>query len=149
VIHNFLVVGRPVQAVFDYAAQFDLHPEWQPDLKGAEFEGAPAVGKTGFETLSGPMRPAGDGSDAPRSPTHRHPDRLENGVARIKAEIERDLVAGAFVRRGHKWSADRMAVTSLPRHQVGMKAMWNPDGEVARWAEVHSGDDGCLLRFEA
>ena len=85
-IHNSLVVGRPVQAVFDYAAQFDRHPEWQPDLKGAEFEGPAAVGKTGFETrqmgprtrryqwrvseyepphtlgfetLSGPMRPAG------------------------------------------------------------------------------------------
>jgi uncharacterized membrane protein len=86
VIRNSIVVRRPVDSVFAYAAQFDRHPEWQPDLKGAEFDGPAAVGKTGvetrqvgrrthsyqwrvsaydsphtlgFETLSGPMRPAG------------------------------------------------------------------------------------------
>jgi len=85
-IRNTVVVQRPVEEVFDYAAQFDRHPEWQDDLKGATFEGPAAVGVIGtetrqmgprvhtyewrvsacerprllgFETLSGPMRPAG------------------------------------------------------------------------------------------
>jgi uncharacterized membrane protein len=85
-IRNTVVVERPVEEVFDYAAQFDRHPEWQDDLKGATFAGPAAVGATGtetrqmgprvqtyqwrvnaydrprvlgFETLSGPMRPSG------------------------------------------------------------------------------------------
>src|SRR5579872_806319 len=85
-IRNTTVVERPVEWVFDYAAQFDRHPEWQDDLKAATFDGPAAVGVTGtetrqmgprvhtyqwrvsaydrprllgFETMSGPMRPAG------------------------------------------------------------------------------------------
>jgi uncharacterized membrane protein len=91
-IHNTIVIERPVEAVFDYAAQFDRHPEWQEDLKAAVFEGPAVVGATGtetrqmgprtqsyewrisvferprrlgFETLSGPMRPSGTMSFAP------------------------------------------------------------------------------------
>ena len=85
-IRNSVVVKRDVGTVFEYAAQFDRHPEWQSDLEGATFEGPAAVGRggvetrkmgprthsyewrvsafdpphvLGFETLSGPMRPAG------------------------------------------------------------------------------------------
>ena len=85
-IKNSITVDRPIDAVFDYAAQFEKHPEWQPDLKGATFTGPAAVGAVGtetrkmgpqthtydwrvseysrperlsFETLSGPMRPSG------------------------------------------------------------------------------------------
>ena len=85
-IRNTVVIERPVDEVFDYAAQFDRHPEWQDDLKDATFDGPAAVGATGtetrqmgprvqtyewrvsaydrprllgFETLSGPMRPSG------------------------------------------------------------------------------------------
>ncbi len=131
-IRNSLVVRRPVQAVFGYAAQFDRHPEWQPDLKGAEFEGPAAVGKTGFETrqmgrrtqryqwrvsecdpprtlgfetLSGPMRPAGtmrfssDGEDTrvsfemvlnPRGLLRLMAPIIERQVQRsTKADLER------------------------------------------------------------
>jgi uncharacterized membrane protein len=79
-------VEKPVEEVFDYAAHFERHPEWQDDLKAAAFDGPAAVGATGtetrqmgprantyewritafepprllgFETLTGPMRPAG------------------------------------------------------------------------------------------
>lgn len=85
-IRNTIVVERAVEDVFDYAAQFDRHPEWQDDLKAATFDGPAAVGASGtetrqmgprvhtyrwrvseyerprvlgFETQSGPMRPAG------------------------------------------------------------------------------------------
>jgi uncharacterized protein YndB with AHSA1/START domain len=85
-IKNTCVVSRPVEEVFDYLAQFDRHPEWQHDLKTATIDGPAAVGvkgtetrqmgprvhtyewrvsaferpsKLGFETLTGPMRPAG------------------------------------------------------------------------------------------
>ena len=85
-IKNSINVDRPIEAVFDYAAQFEKHPEWQPDLKAATFSVTPAVGAVGtetrkmgpqthtyewrvseytppqrlsFETLSGPMRPSG------------------------------------------------------------------------------------------
>jgi uncharacterized membrane protein len=85
-IKSSIVVDRPIEAVFDYAAQFEKHPEWQPDLRAATFTGPPSVGATGtetrkmgpqthtyewrvteyspsqrlgFETLSGPMRPSG------------------------------------------------------------------------------------------
>jgi hypothetical protein len=85
-IRNTVLVERSLEDVFDYAAQFSRHPEWQDDLKGAIFDGPAAVGVTGtetrqmgprvqtyewrvstyerprtlgFETLSGPMRPAG------------------------------------------------------------------------------------------
>jgi uncharacterized membrane protein len=86
VIRNSILVDRPIEAVFDYASHFERHPEWQPDLKAAEFLGPAEVGavgsetrqmgrrahtyewrvtecdpprRLGFETLSGPMRPAG------------------------------------------------------------------------------------------
>jgi uncharacterized membrane protein len=86
VITSSVVVNRPIEDVFEYAAQFDRHPEWQADLKSATFAGPAAVGATGtetrqmgpraqsydwrvsayerpallgFETLTGPMRPAG------------------------------------------------------------------------------------------
>lgn len=85
-IRNSIIVNRPIDVVFSYAAQFDRHPEWQDDLVGAEMEGPAAVGvkgretrvmgrrtssyewrvseferpgRLGFETLTGPMRPAG------------------------------------------------------------------------------------------
>jgi uncharacterized membrane protein len=85
-IRNTIVVKRPIDEVFGYAAQFDRHPEWQEDLKAATIDGPAALGVTGtetrkmgprvhtyqwrvsayepphhlgFETLSGPMRPAG------------------------------------------------------------------------------------------
>jgi uncharacterized membrane protein len=85
-ITNSTVVNRPIEAVFDYAAQFERHPEWQDDLVAATIEGPPAVGvkgsetrqmgkrtqtyewrvsefdrpnRIGFETISGPVRPAG------------------------------------------------------------------------------------------
>lgn len=85
-ITNTVRINRPVVAVFDYAAQFDRHPEWQSDLRSATIEGPAAVGvkgtetrqmgprvhtyewrvsefdrpnRIGFETLTGPMRPAG------------------------------------------------------------------------------------------
>jgi uncharacterized membrane protein len=85
-ISNRIIVNRPVDEVFAYAAAFDRHPEWQDDLHDAVFEGPAAVGATGtetrqmgprvhtyrwrvsefdpphklgFETLEGSMRPAG------------------------------------------------------------------------------------------
>jgi uncharacterized membrane protein len=81
-----VTVEKPVEKVFDYAAQIDRHPEWQDNLKGATFDNPVAVGATGtatrqigarirtfkvrvsayerprilgWETLTGPMRPAG------------------------------------------------------------------------------------------
>jgi uncharacterized membrane protein len=86
VVQSTIVVNRTIDAVFDYASHFERHPEWQPDLKAAEFEGPLRVGAVGtetrqigprvdtyewrvsecvpphrlsFETTSGPMRPAG------------------------------------------------------------------------------------------
>jgi len=85
-IKDTIVINRPIEAVFAYAAKFDRHPEWQDSLKAATLEGPPAVGvkgtesrqmgrsvqtydwrisefdppnRIGFETLSGPMRPVG------------------------------------------------------------------------------------------
>ena len=85
-IRNTVTVGKSVEEVFDYAAQFDRHPEWQDNLKSLTSDGPPAVGSTGtatrrigpsvqtsrwrtsayerpqivgWEILSGPMRPAG------------------------------------------------------------------------------------------
>jgi len=85
-IRNAVTVAKPIEEVFDYAAQFDRHPEWQDDLKGLTSDGSPAVGATGtaarqvgpqvqtsqwrmsayerprivgWEILSGPMRPVG------------------------------------------------------------------------------------------
>jgi uncharacterized membrane protein len=85
-IRNTVTVERSIEEVFDYAAQFDRHPEWQDDLKSATADGPPAVGATGsgtrqigprvhttqwrmsayerprilgWEVLSGPIRPAG------------------------------------------------------------------------------------------
>ena len=85
-IRTTVTVEKPVEEVFDYAAQFDRHPEWQDNLKGATANGPPALGATGtatrqmgprlqtsqwrmsayerprvlgWEILSGPMRPAG------------------------------------------------------------------------------------------
>ncbi len=85
-IRSAVTVHRPAEVVFDYAAEFDRHPEWQPDLTGATISGPAAVGVTGtetrkmgprtttydwrvsafdrprrlgFETLSGPLRPTG------------------------------------------------------------------------------------------
>jgi uncharacterized membrane protein len=85
-IANSIVINRPIDAVFDYAAQFERHPEWQEDLKSSKIRGPAAVGtegtdsrqmgrrintydwrvteldpprRIGFETLTGPMRPAG------------------------------------------------------------------------------------------
>ena len=85
-IRNTVTVERSIEEVFDYAAQFDRHPEWQKQLKRATADGPPGVGATGsgirqmgprahetqwrmttyerpsilgWEVLSGPMRPAG------------------------------------------------------------------------------------------
>jgi uncharacterized membrane protein len=85
-IRNTVTVGKPVEEVFDYAAQFDRHLEWQDNLTSVVSDGPPAVGSTGtatrrigprvqtsqwrmsayerpqivgWEILSGPMRPAG------------------------------------------------------------------------------------------
>jgi uncharacterized membrane protein len=85
-IRNTVTVERTIEEVFDYAAQFDRHPEWQDDLKSVTADGPLAVGVTGSQTrqvgrrvhttqwrmsaydrpsilgweiLSGPMRPAG------------------------------------------------------------------------------------------
>ena len=46
-IRNTVTVEQPIEEVFDYAAQFDRHPEWQDDLKSATADGPPAVGATG------------------------------------------------------------------------------------------------------
>ena len=85
-IRNTLTVEKSIEEVFDYAAQFDRHLEWQDNLKGATINGPPAVGVTGTATrkmgprvhtqewrmsayerprivgreiLNGPMRPTG------------------------------------------------------------------------------------------
>ena len=85
-IRNTVTVQRSIEEVFDYAAQFDRHPEWQGDLKSVTADGPPGVGATGsqtrqigprahttqwrmsayerpsilgWEVLSGPMRPVG------------------------------------------------------------------------------------------
>jgi uncharacterized membrane protein len=85
-IQNSILVNRPIDAVFDYAAQFERHPEWQPDLKSSRLDAPAAMGVTGtdtrqmgsrtrtyawevteldrpnrigFKTLSGPVRPVG------------------------------------------------------------------------------------------
>jgi uncharacterized membrane protein len=116
-IRSSIVVRRQVDAVFDYAAQFDRHPEWQPDLKGAEFDGPAAVGKTGvetrqmgrrtqsyqwrvsaydpphtlgFEALSGPMRPAGTMRFSPEGESTRVAFEMTmnpRGLLRLMAPI--------------------------------------------------------------
>jgi uncharacterized membrane protein len=85
-IKNSVVIDRPIEAVFDYVAQFERHVEWQDDLKSSKLNGPPAVGVTGsdtrqmgrrtmsydwevttldrpnkiaFGTLTGPVRPVG------------------------------------------------------------------------------------------
>lgn len=85
-IRHSVSVARPIEDVFDYAAQFDRHPEWQDDLKSVRADGPPRAGSTGnqtrqlgrrvhttqwrmstyerpsilgWEILSGPMRPIG------------------------------------------------------------------------------------------
>jgi uncharacterized membrane protein len=49
-IVNSITIRRAVADVFDYASHFERHPEWQEDLKTAEFTGPPSVGATGTET---------------------------------------------------------------------------------------------------
>ena len=85
-IRNTVTIEKSVEEVFDYAAQFDRHPEWQEQLKSSTADGPPGVGATGtgmrqigprvhttqwrmsayerptilgWEILSGPMRPVG------------------------------------------------------------------------------------------
>lgn len=85
-IKSSVVINRPIEAVFDYSAQFERHPEWQTGLKASSLEGPAAVGvkgsetrqmgprvqtyewrvsefdrpnRIGFETLTGSMRPVG------------------------------------------------------------------------------------------
>ena len=85
-VRNSVLIARPVEDVFDYAAQFERHTEWQDDLKAATFDGPAKVGAVGtetrqmgprthtyewrvteyerprllsFETLSGSIRPSG------------------------------------------------------------------------------------------
>lgn len=85
-IRNTVTIENSIEEVFDYAAQFDRHPEWQEELKSATADGPPGVGATGsgmrqmgprvhetqwrmttyerptilgWEILSGPMRPVG------------------------------------------------------------------------------------------
>ena len=49
-IRHTVSVARPIEDVFDYAAQFDRHPEWQDDLKSVTADGPPEVGSTGSQT---------------------------------------------------------------------------------------------------
>lgn len=85
-IRNTVTVEKPVEEVFDYASQFDRHPEWQAHLNDATSDGPPCVGSTGtgtrkigprlhtqqwrmtayerprvvgWEVVSGPLRPVG------------------------------------------------------------------------------------------
>jgi uncharacterized membrane protein len=85
-IRHTVSIARPIEDVFDYAAQFDRHAEWQDDLKSVSADGPPRVGSTGSQTrqvgprvqttqwrmsayerpsilgweiLTGPIRPAG------------------------------------------------------------------------------------------
>jgi len=85
-IRNTITIDKSIEEVFDYAAQFERHSEWQDNLKGLTFNGPAAVGGTGtqtrqvgprartsdwrvsayerpriigWETLNGPIRPAG------------------------------------------------------------------------------------------
>lgn len=51
-IRNTVLVEQSVEQVFDYAAQFDRHPEWQDDLQGATFDGPAAIGVTGNRDAS-------------------------------------------------------------------------------------------------
>jgi uncharacterized membrane protein len=85
-ITNSILINRPIDAVFEYAAQFDRHPEWQQDLKTSTLHGPSGLDargtdsrqmgrrvqtydwrvsefdpprRIGFEALTGPVRPAG------------------------------------------------------------------------------------------
>src|SRR3954453_5912121 len=49
-IKKTVVVNRPVDDVFDYAVQFERHPEWQSDLKSSKMHGPSEVGATGTDT---------------------------------------------------------------------------------------------------
>ena len=114
-ITNRVIVDRPIDAVFAYAAAFDRHPEWQDDLKEATFEGPAAVGATGtetrqmgprvqtyewrvsvfdapnklgFETLSGSMRPTGTMTFSPEGDSTRVDFEMElnpRGVMKLIA----------------------------------------------------------------
>jgi uncharacterized membrane protein len=48
------VIAAPVQAVFDYYAQYDRHPEWQPELVRAEI------------SSPGPIKPGTQGTETRR-----------------------------------------------------------------------------------
>ncbi len=130
-IRNTVTVGKSVEEVFDYAAQFDRHPEWQDNLKSLTSDGPPAVGSTGtatrrigpsvrtsqwrmsayerpqivgWEILSGPMRPAG---------TMRF--SAEGSSTRVDFEMALNprglmkLIGPLIERQGRKISAEQLA----------------------------------------
>jgi len=130
-IRNTVTVERSIEEVFDYAAQFDRHPEWQDNLKGVTADGPPAVGATGtatrqigprvqtsqwrmsayerprilaWEILSGPMRPAG---------TMRF--SAEGTSTRVDFEMELNprglikLMRPLIERQGQKINAEHLA----------------------------------------
>ena len=97
-IRHTVSIARPIEDVFDYAAQFDRHPEWQDDLKSVSADGPPRVGSTGsqtrqvgrrvhttqwrmsayerpsilgWEVLTGPIRPAGSMRFSPEGTSTR------------------------------------------------------------------------------
>lgn len=97
-IRHTVSIARPIEDVFDYAAQFDRHPEWQDDLKSVSADGPPRVGSTGsqarqvgprvhttqwrmsayerpsilgWEILTGPIRPAGSMRFSPEGTSTR------------------------------------------------------------------------------
>jgi uncharacterized membrane protein len=130
-IRHTVTVGRAVEDVFDYAAQFDRHPEWQDDLTTLTSDGPPAVGSTGiatrrigprvqtfgwrmslyerpqivgWEILSGPMRPVG----TMRFSGEGTSTRVDFEIA-LKPRGLMKLIGPLIERQGRKMSAEHLA----------------------------------------
>ena len=130
-IRHTVSVARPIEDVFDYAAQFDRHPEWQDDLKSVTADGPPGVGSTGSQTRqvgprvhtnqwrmsayerpqilgweipSGPMRPAG----TMRFSAEGTSTRVDFEMALNPRGLMK-LMGPLIERQGRKMSAEHLA----------------------------------------
>jgi uncharacterized membrane protein len=126
-VHEAVVIAAPVQAVFDYYAEYARHPEWQPELVRAEVltPGEVRPGTRGaetrrllgrelsagyeiteherprrsaFRTLEGPIRPRGVATFAPHDGGTRMTFELDLG-ARGVLRILVPLLARVLTRQ--------------------------------------------------
>jgi uncharacterized membrane protein len=128
-IHAAVDVDAPIQSVFEKYAQYDRHPEWQAGLLRAELTSAPSVAsgtrgievrrlfgremsfpyiitehvaprRSAFQTLQGPLRPAGVASFSAVAGGTRIDFDMDLG-AQGAARLLSSLLTPVFSRQTH------------------------------------------------